>query len=103
VELLQISEAERIAGDSGIGVSLLGDVERLGIDEVRLEPGGVAPPAHIHPHHSQCFFNFHAPSCGFGDYLRGRNPGFDQHDPPPGGGGDPASVIALVFPGRLTA
>jgi quercetin dioxygenase-like cupin family protein len=27
-------------------------------------------------------FNFHMPSSGFGDYLRGRNPGFDQHDPP---------------------
>src|SRR5262245_43479146 len=25
------------------------------------------------------FFNLHAPSCGFGDHLRGRNPGFDQH------------------------
>jgi quercetin dioxygenase-like cupin family protein len=40
------------------------------------------------------FVNFHAPACGFGDYLRGRNPGFDQHEPPPGGGLDPASVVA---------
>lgn len=40
------------------------------------------------------FFNVHAPSCGFGEYLRGRNPGFDQHEPPPGGGLDPANVIA---------
>ena len=39
------------------------------------------------------FYNLHAPSCGFGEYLRGRNPGFDQHDPPDGGGGDPASVV----------
>jgi mannose-6-phosphate isomerase-like protein (cupin superfamily) len=39
------------------------------------------------------FYNFHAPSCGFGGYLRGRNPGFDQHDPPADGGLDPASVV----------
>jgi mannose-6-phosphate isomerase-like protein (cupin superfamily) len=39
------------------------------------------------------FYNFHAPSCGFGEYLRGRNPGFDQHDPPVDGGLDPASVV----------
>jgi len=41
------------------------------------------------------FFNFHAPSCGFGDYLRGLNPGFDQHDPPEDGGGDPESVVVV--------
>jgi quercetin dioxygenase-like cupin family protein len=43
------------------------------------------------------FLNVHAPSCGFGDYLRGRNPGFDQHEPPPDGGVDPASVVARTF------
>jgi mannose-6-phosphate isomerase-like protein (cupin superfamily) len=41
------------------------------------------------------FLNIHTPSCGFGDYLRGRNPGFDQHDPPPDGGEDPASVVVV--------
>jgi quercetin dioxygenase-like cupin family protein len=40
-------------------------------------------------------FNFHAPSYGFGDYLRGRNPDFDQHDPPEDGGTDPASIVAV--------
>jgi mannose-6-phosphate isomerase-like protein (cupin superfamily) len=45
------------------------------------------------------FFNFHTPSCGFGDYLRGRNPSFDQHDPPADGGGDPASVVAIRLSG----
>lgn len=40
------------------------------------------------------FLNVHAPSCGFGDYLRGRNPGFDQHDPPADGGAHPAAVVA---------
>jgi mannose-6-phosphate isomerase-like protein (cupin superfamily) len=39
--------------------------------------------------------NLHAPSVGFGDYLRGRNPDFDQHDPPPDGGADPASTLAI--------
>ncbi|HEU0334975.1 MAG TPA: cupin domain-containing protein [Gaiellaceae bacterium] len=39
------------------------------------------------------FLNLHTPSCGFGAYLHGRNPGFDQHDPPPDGGADPASVL----------
>ena len=40
-------------------------------------------------------FNLHMPSSGFGDYLRGRNPGFDQHDPPADGGVDPASIVAV--------
>ena len=40
-------------------------------------------------------FNVHAPSCGFGDYLRGRNPDFDQRDPPEDGGVDPAAVVAV--------
>jgi quercetin dioxygenase-like cupin family protein len=40
------------------------------------------------------FFNFHAPSCGFGEYLRRRNPDFDQHESPADGGSNPASVVA---------
>jgi hypothetical protein len=35
------------------------------------------------------------PASGFADYLRGRNPGFDQHDPPADGGADPASIVAV--------
>jgi mannose-6-phosphate isomerase-like protein (cupin superfamily) len=41
------------------------------------------------------FYNFHMPASGFADYMRGRNPGFDQHDPPADGGADPASAIAV--------
>ena len=41
------------------------------------------------------FFNLHMPASGFGDYMRGRNPDFDQHEPPPDGGADPASVVAV--------
>ena len=40
-------------------------------------------------------FNFHMPSLGFGDYLRGQNPDFDQHDPPEAGGVDPAAMVAV--------
>ena len=39
------------------------------------------------------FVNIHAPACGFGDYLRGTFPDFDQHDPPADGGLDPGSVL----------
>ena len=41
-------------------------------------------------------FNFHLPASGFADYLRGRNPAFDQHDPPADGGLDPASALVAV-------
>ena len=44
------------------------------------------------------FLNFHAPGCGFADYLRGRNGDFDQH-PPPADGGRPASDALIVPPG----
>jgi len=32
------------------------------------------------------YLNFHAPSTGFADYLRGRNRDFDQWEPPADGG-----------------
>ena len=43
-------------------------------------------------------FNFHAPTSGFGEYLRGRNPDFDQFDPPEDGV-EPRSAIAVRLPG----
>jgi quercetin dioxygenase-like cupin family protein len=43
------------------------------------------------------FLNIHAPACGFGDYMRGTFPDFDQHDPPPDGGLDPGSVLVCRF------
>jgi quercetin dioxygenase-like cupin family protein len=45
------------------------------------------------------FLNLHAPSCGFGDYMRGQNPAFDQHPPPADGGLDPGSVVARTLRG----
>jgi quercetin dioxygenase-like cupin family protein len=47
---------------------------------------------------SALFYNFHMPASGFADYLRGRNPDFDQHDPPADGGADPASAILVRLP-----
>ena len=48
---------------------------------------------------SALFFNFHMPASGFADYLRGRNPDFDQHDPPADGGDDPATAIVTRLSG----
>ena len=42
-------------------------------------------------------FNFHVPASGFGDYLRGRNPGFDQHDPPGDATDTPSIVVARLM------
>jgi quercetin dioxygenase-like cupin family protein len=44
-------------------------------------------------------FNFHMPSSGFADYMRGRNPDFDQFDPPEDGGVDPAAVVVARLSG----
>jgi quercetin dioxygenase-like cupin family protein len=60
----------------------------------------VFPPRVVHgfDNDSEGFtraFNFHMPSLGFADYMRGRNPGFDQFDPPADGGVDPAAVVAV--------
>jgi quercetin dioxygenase-like cupin family protein len=50
-----------------------------------------APPNVVHTFRNASdatvvFLNFHVPSMGFGDHIRGRNPAFDQHDPPADGG-----------------
>jgi quercetin dioxygenase-like cupin family protein len=50
-----------------------------------------APPDVVHTFRNASdadaiFLNLHAPSSGFGDHIRGKNPSFDQHDPPPDGG-----------------
>lgn len=56
----------------------------------RALPGGtlvVFPPGVVHgfdndgAEHARAY-NLHLPSLGFADYMRGRNPGFDQFDPP---------------------
>ena len=64
----------------------------------------VFPPDVVHGFNndgteSARFFNLHMPASGFGNYMRGRNLDFDQHEPPPDGGADPASVVAVRLSG----
>jgi quercetin dioxygenase-like cupin family protein len=70
-------------------------------DGSRALPGGtllVIPPGVVHGFdndgetNARCF-NFHMPSFGFADYMRGRNPDFDQFDPPEDGGVDPSAAV----------
>ena len=66
-------------------------------DGSRALPAGtlvVFPPGVVHGFdndsdaHTRAF-NFHMPSFGFADYMRGKNSAFDQFDPPEDGGVDP--------------
>ena len=45
------------------------------------------------------FLNFHSPSGGFADHLRGRSDGFDSFDPPDDGG-RPATDVIVSLPGE---
>ena len=75
---------------------LAGEIEvSLGpeLQTVRATPGSfaAAPPNVVHTFRNASdataiFLNLHVPSLGFGDHMRGRNPAFDQHDPPADGG-----------------
>lgn len=77
----------------------------IGGGSLRLPAGGFVlfPPDVVHGFdndgsESALFFNFHLPASGFGDYMRGRKPDFDQHDPPADGGADPSTAIAVRLP-----
>ena len=74
----------------------------IGEGSVRAPAGTlvVLPPNVVHGFDndgsdSMLVYNLHLPASGFANYLRGRNPDFDQHDPPADGGADPASAIAV--------
>jgi quercetin dioxygenase-like cupin family protein len=76
-------------------------------DGSRALPAGtllVIPPGVVHGFdndgdaNARCF-NFHMPSFGFADYMRGRNPGFDQFEPPEDGDAGPASVVVARLAG----
>jgi hypothetical protein len=41
-------------------------------------------------------FNFHMPSFGFADYMRGKNPEFDQFEPPEDGSASGSAVVARL-------
>jgi quercetin dioxygenase-like cupin family protein len=149
VQALEIATGERITGDGELGVTLLADVDEIGIVEVRSQPGGVAPPLHVHEQHAEAFLvlegeltfrledgehrvgaeswvfvppgvvhtfavtgderarflDLHAPSFGFGtfvrslhaasseDELRAARAAFDQLPPPEYATADPGLVI----------
>ena len=66
----------------------------------RATPGtfAAAPPDVVHTFRNSSdapaiFLNLHAPASGFGDHIRGKNPSFDQHDPPPDGGRPLADAV----------
>ena len=111
---------EAITDRPGRRVTLLADTEELTLSDFEYGPGELEitfesgplrvsagtlvliPRGIVHSFGNTSdaaarFLNIHAPSCGFGDYLRGQNPGFDQHEPPPDGGADPASVVVRTF------
>jgi quercetin dioxygenase-like cupin family protein len=78
--------------------------------EVKRFSGGpgtyaAAPPGVVHTFQNSSaetaiFLNIHAPSAGFGDVIRGRDPDdFDQHDPPPDGG-RPLDEAIFTGPGE---
>ena len=148
--MVEIHEGERIAGGGGLGITLLADLEQIGVASVRWDPeGGIAPPLHYHARHAECFFvlegeltfrledrevradagtvvfvppdvvhtfsvtgdsrahflDIHVPSCGFGDFVRGlyaaedederraARDAFDQHPSPEYASGDPGLVV----------
>jgi quercetin dioxygenase-like cupin family protein len=82
---------------------------RITLDEedLILGPGGFAliPPEVIHAFGNAAnepgrYLNFHAPGCGFAEYLRGNNPDFDQHYDVPPGSGRPTAEAKIVQPGE---
>jgi quercetin dioxygenase-like cupin family protein len=71
-------------------------------ERVTLAAGGfvAVPPGVVHTYDSELearWLNFHAPDCGFADYLRALRDGgpsrFDQFDPPADGGAPGATAI----------
>jgi quercetin dioxygenase-like cupin family protein len=147
--MVGIRDGERITGEGGLGVTLLADLEQIGIAEVRSAPGGVAPPLHVHERHAEAFLvlegeltfrledgehrvgaescvfippevvhtfavtgeaparflDLHVPSCGFGEFvrslhaapdeegLRAVRAAFDQRPAPEYASGDPGLVV----------
>ena len=64
----------------------------------------VFPPGVVHgfDNDSGAFarcFNFHMPSLGFADYMRGKNRDFDQLEPPEDGGANPEPAIVARLSG----
>ncbi len=47
---------ELVADRDGLRVALLADVDEIGIAETWSEPGGAAPPPHVHERHAESFY-----------------------------------------------
>jgi quercetin dioxygenase-like cupin family protein len=82
---------------------------RITLDEEDrvLGPGGfvLIPPEVIHTFGNPAdepgrYLNFHAPGCGFADYLRGDKPDFDQEYDVPPGSGRPTEEAVVREPGE---
>jgi quercetin dioxygenase-like cupin family protein len=80
---------------------------RIGPDLERVTaPAGTfvaVPPNVIHGFDNEAaegarFLNFHAPSGGFADYMRGESPGFDSFEPP-ADRGRPAAEATITLSG----
>ena len=76
-------------------------------DDLVLRPGAfvLIPPEVIHAFGNPSeqpgrYLNFHAPGCGFAEYMRGNNPDFDQDYDVPPGSGRPTSEAKIVQPGE---
>ena len=51
-----IGTGEVLSDRPGLRVSLLVDVDEIGIAEVTTEPGGLSPPLHVHRRHTESFY-----------------------------------------------
>jgi mannose-6-phosphate isomerase-like protein (cupin superfamily) len=76
-------------------------------EQLTLDAGGfvLIPPGVIHTFanpgsETGHYLNFHAPGCGFEEYLRGNLPDFDQDYDVPPGSGRPTSEAILLQPGQ---
>jgi mannose-6-phosphate isomerase-like protein (cupin superfamily) len=68
----------------------------------------LVPPGVVHAFDNDSdsvarWLNFHGPSTGFADYLRGDREGFDSFDPPEDGGLDPERVVVSTSDTLLVA
>jgi mannose-6-phosphate isomerase-like protein (cupin superfamily) len=51
-----VGGAEPVADRPGLRVTLLADLDEIAVAEVRSDPGGPSPPAHVHHRHVESFY-----------------------------------------------
>jgi mannose-6-phosphate isomerase-like protein (cupin superfamily) len=52
----EVTTGELVAEGPGLRVTLLADLDALGISEAWSEPGAPSPPPHLHPRHAESFY-----------------------------------------------